>query len=1000
MDQDNKVQCCILSAGKHQNLDSACCLLDFSNGKSILDWQIYSLKAVFPNPEVRIAVGYKYNEIVEAYPCLNFTHIVNWKNGSPLRSFLEIPVNTSSPVLVMYGDTVFRNESIRSISKIDSDVVIGIDSKWLSRYSNRNSDDILRAEKIFVDDLGEIEYTGLLYLSSKTVKFIKNSIHVNNLDTFISLVDFLKNNNFTCTYFDVNGDWAEMNQEDDLVQFLFGTKAQTLNRIRPRLKKSTICDQYVCRWDKWINNKIAEVDAIQSSFLNQKLIVRSSSYHEDGWHTANAGAFESVLDIDSSVNGEVFKAIELVFNSYPRVSEKDQVLVQPFIDNTVLSGVIFTCDLATGSPYYTINYDDKSGSTESVTSGLKSNLRTITLSRKNPWIIKNIDDRLTKLIDAVQEIEDVVGFNKLDIEFALDEAGELFTFQVRPIVVEHCKSVSDEKIYKQILFAQNRFSSWQNASLDIKGEFTVFSNMADWNPAEIIGQRPSVLAVSLYRHLITDEIWARQRHEFGYRNIHPAPLVHTFCMQPYVDCRASLNSFIPDSVPDDTAERLVIAYLNILKNNPELHDKVELEIAFTIWTPTFREEANGRLLKYGVTREDIDLLEDGLKDLTKMAFTRLGKDLEPLDELDKRFNYLKSSKLGLMETAYQSIELCKEFGTLAFSHAARAGFVAISFLHSLVRCGVITKSRMLDFQSSISTVTRDFQADCLSNSMTLDELVIKYGHLRPGTYDVNQKAYWEMPEFYFYDSKPSDDCSSINKKEMCETFIFSRDEMNRIQEVLENVSNSMNSTELIEYFSNAIQAREKAKFIFTRNLSLALDCLSEYGRKELNIDRTKIGYLSWSDISDFSVGQASPELLKCQINSRESYLTCKQLVKLPAFISSVDDFLGFEHETSSPNFITHNNTVAELSFIDSCKNENLEGKIAVIPGADPGYDWLFSHGISGLITKYGGANSHMAIRCAELNLPAVIGVGDKLYSQLSSNRIYMLDCMREKIEHV
>ena len=37
--------------------------------------------------------------------------------------------------------------------------------------------------------------------------------------------------------------------------------------------------------------------------------------------------------------------------------------------------------------------------------------------------------------------------------------------------------------------------------------------------------------------------------------------------------------------------------------------------------------------------------------------------------------------------------------------------------------------------------------------------------------------------------------------------------------------------------------------------------------------------------------------------------------------------------------------------------------------------------IEGLITKYGGSDSHMAIRCMELVLPAIMGVGDKIYDQ-------------------
>ena len=39
------------------------------------------------------------------------------------------------------------------------------------------------------------------------------------------------------------------------------------------------------------------------------------------------------------------------------------------MQNTSMSGVIFTHDLNTGAPYYVINYDDESGMTDTVTSG-------------------------------------------------------------------------------------------------------------------------------------------------------------------------------------------------------------------------------------------------------------------------------------------------------------------------------------------------------------------------------------------------------------------------------------------------------------------------------------------------------------------------------------------------------------------------------------------------------------------------------------------------------
>ena len=69
----------------------------------------------------------------------------------------------------------------------------------------------------------------------------------------------------------------------------------------------------------------------------------------------------------------------------------------------------------------------------------------------------------------------------------------------------------------------------------------------------------------------------------------------------------------------------------------------------------------------------------------------------------------------------------------------------------------------------------------------------------------------------------------------------------------------------------------------------------------------------------------------------------------------------------------------------------------IISQADPGYDWLFSHNIAGLITQYGGANSHMAIRSAEIGLPAAIGVGEKLYEEISQASRLELDCLGQRI---
>ena len=70
----------------------------------------------------------------------------------------------------------------------------------------------------------------------------------------------------------------------------------------------------------------------------------------------------------------------------------------------------------------------------------------------------------------------------------------------------------------------------------------------------------------------------------------------------------------------------------------------------------------------------------------------------------------------------------------------------------------------------------------------------------------------------------------------------------------------------------------------------------------------------------------------------------------------------------------------------------------MIENADPGYDWIFSHRISGLITKYGGAASHMSIRCAEFGIPAAIGSGDVIYERLKKATVIELNCENGQIK--
>ena len=82
------------------------------------------------------------------------------------------------------------------------------------------------------------------------------------------------------------------------------------------------------------------------------------------------------------------------------------------------------------------------------------------------------------------------------------------------------------------------------------------------------------------------------------------------------------------------------------------------------------------------------------------------------------------------------------------------------------------------------------------------------------------------------------------------------------------------------------------------------------------------------------------------------------------------------------------------------KKNNYDNKIVCIENADPGYDFLFSHNIKGIITKFGGINSHMSIRCNELNVPAAIGVGEKIFTDLINSNKVQLNCENKTLKFI
>ena len=111
--------------------------------------------------------------------------------------------------------------------------------------------------------------------------------------------------------------------------------------------------------------------------------------------------------------------------------------------------------------------------------------------------------------------------------------------------------------------------------------------------------------------------------------------------------------------------------------------------------------------------------------------------------LNRRRQELMDSNLDLTEKIYWLLEDGKRYGTLPFAGLARAGFIAVQMLRSFVEIGVFSEKEYDSFISSLTTVSGQLSNDRANMDKT--SFLRKYGHLRPGTYDITSQRYDEAP---------------------------------------------------------------------------------------------------------------------------------------------------------------------------------------------------------------------------------------------------------------
>ena len=782
---------------------------------------------------------------------------------------------------------------------------------------------------------------------------------------------------------------------------IFTSKADVLKTIQKKIKNSKIEKIFDFTVREWLEKDEDVLRKISDTFKNASVIVRSSALGEDSIKDTHAGAYQSILNVDPKDKKKLRNAINLVIKSYRQkrnYNEKNQILIQTQSQQIQISGVVFTKTPEHGAPYYIINYE-KGKFTTTVTQGLSS--QVVKIFRNTS--VKNLPETWRPLIKSVKEIESILQSNLLDIEFAITKKNRILIFQVRPItsITQNFKIKNLESNILRLTKQNKKHFSNIYKKKSLIGNLTYFSDMSDWNPSEIIGNNPNLLDYSIYQFLITNDTWHKSRTILGYHDAKPSHLMEKFGNKPYINVRASFNSLLPNSLSKKIKKKLIKYYFDKLQKNPHLHDKVEFEILFTCYDFTIDRRLK-ELENYGFTKNEINQVKSSLINITRDILnnfstisSKCNKSLMAL--LTRRrlilsgLNNSSNSNKDLLVSAQKLLSDCKNYGTLSFSIMARISFIGTILLKSLQNMGIFGNNFYDNFINSVSTPLTEIQndvSDFKNGQISKQTFFKKYGHLRPGTYDITQDRYDKNYTFF----------SEINfkKKEKKPGQQFNK---KTVTDLVSKHLNIQSNVDLLDFIRDAITQREKLKFEFTKNLSDSLELIIKIGT-EMGFTRNELANLDLNTIlkSENQSKIKSQKVWRKKIELQAKKKQLNNFLNLPQIIFSKNDFDIIHNHLSRPNFITSKKITKQITkFEKNVPLESVENKILLIESADPGFDWIFTKNPAGLITKYGGVASHMAIRCAEIGLPAAIGCGEIIFDRLLSSSKVQLDCKNQQI---
>ena len=301
--------------------------------------------------------------------------------------------------------------------------------------------------------------------------------------------------------------------------------------------------------------------------------------------------------------------------------------------------------------------------------------------------------------------------------------------------------------------------------------------------------------------------------------------------------------------------KLVDNWVARLRAHPELHDKIEFAVAITTFSFDIDDKLE-RLVGESLSADERLAFREALRRMTLPLLRGEGEGaiaaaLARVEALaEQRLPDTDSGLCALLPM----IEDCFRLGTEPFSVLARHGFIAQTLLLSLIARGALSADNVSHFQAGVRTVASDLVDDMRRlqiGVLTCEAFMQRYGHLRPGTYDILSPRYDQMQDLATHGGTTQSEFAGNPS-------VFEPDARQRatIDALLRDEGfDGVDCDGLLAYCAAAIAGREYGKFVFTRSVSAMLELIADFGERH-GLSREEMSHVPVGSLLDVALSSA------------------------------------------------------------------------------------------------------------------------------------------------